>query len=170
MTDVFLPSPPALSTKSALFLAWGQLLTYDLSLTADNSSEPFDVPCNDGERGLLRMSLVREGVPGRVVFVVLQQSIISKEEGVSSDTCEFRLRAGGRSHLCLSSLFDISINTQPGTFLRVSGWDASVAEGGASCVARFIHYQSGESGVSIEGSTKRSPSSCTALPRVATIQ
>ena len=45
---MFLPSPPALSTKSALFIAWGQLLTYDISLTRDNSSEPFDVPCNDG--------------------------------------------------------------------------------------------------------------------------
>lgn len=59
---MFLSSPPTLSTKSALFVAWGQLLTYDLSLTVDNSSEPFDVPCNYGERGLLRTSLVRGGV------------------------------------------------------------------------------------------------------------
>lgn len=49
-TDVFLSSPPTMSTQSALFIAWGQLLTYDLSLTQDNSSEPFDAPCNDGER------------------------------------------------------------------------------------------------------------------------
>ncbi|CAM9145144.1 unnamed protein product [Ectocarpus sp. 8 AP-2014] len=48
MTDVFLTSPPAVSTESALFVAWGQLLTYDLSLTVDNSSEPFDIACNDG--------------------------------------------------------------------------------------------------------------------------
>ncbi|CAM9311137.1 unnamed protein product [Ectocarpus fasciculatus] len=48
MTDVFLASPPAVSTESALFVAWGQLLTYDLSLTVDNSSEPFDIACNDG--------------------------------------------------------------------------------------------------------------------------
>ena len=47
---MFLSSPPAVSTESALFIAWGQLLTYDLSLTQDNSSEPFDVPCDDGER------------------------------------------------------------------------------------------------------------------------
>ena len=37
-----------MSTKSAVFIAWGQLITYDLSLTADNSSEPFDIPCDDG--------------------------------------------------------------------------------------------------------------------------
>ncbi|CAM9150376.1 unnamed protein product [Ectocarpus sp. 12 AP-2014] len=48
MTDVFLASPPAVSTESVLFVAWGQLLTYDLSLTVDNSSEPFDIACNDG--------------------------------------------------------------------------------------------------------------------------
>lgn len=46
LSDVFLPSNPELSTKSALFIAWGQLLTYDLSLTRDNASEPFDVPCS----------------------------------------------------------------------------------------------------------------------------
>ena len=46
-TDIFLTSSAAISTKSALFVAWGQLLTYDLSLTIDNSTEPFDVPCND---------------------------------------------------------------------------------------------------------------------------
>eukprot|EP00752_Nemacystus_decipiens_P002581 g2416.t2 len=51
LTDVFLPSPPALSTKSALFVAWGQLLTYDIALTSDNSSEPFDIPCNDAVGG-----------------------------------------------------------------------------------------------------------------------
>ncbi|CAN0486709.1 unnamed protein product, partial [Laminaria digitata] len=27
---------------------WGQLLTYDLSLTTDNASEPFNIPCDDG--------------------------------------------------------------------------------------------------------------------------
>lgn len=64
MTDVFLPSPPALSTKSALFIAWGQLLTYDISLTMDNSSEPFDVPCNDGEG----VFFVRRRRPVGVIF------------------------------------------------------------------------------------------------------
>lgn len=51
MTDVFLESPPALSTMSALFIGWGQLLAFDLSLTSDNSSEPLDIDCNDGESG-----------------------------------------------------------------------------------------------------------------------
>lgn len=36
------------STKSALFVAWGQLVTFDLSLTVDNSSEAFDIECDDG--------------------------------------------------------------------------------------------------------------------------
>ena len=48
MTDVFLSSTPAMSTKSALFAAWGQLLTYDMYLNVDNSSEPFNIPCDDG--------------------------------------------------------------------------------------------------------------------------
>lgn len=47
MTDVFLASSSIISTKSALFVAWGQLLTYDLSYTMENSTEPFDIPCND---------------------------------------------------------------------------------------------------------------------------
>eukprot|EP00904_Undaria_pinnatifida_P011027 jgi/Undpi1/7054/HiC_scaffold_21.g09528.m1 len=48
MSDVFLSSTATTSTKSALFVAWGQLLTYDMSLTADNASEPFDMSCDDG--------------------------------------------------------------------------------------------------------------------------
>lgn len=51
MTEVFLSSTPATSTRSALFVAWGQLLTYDMHLNVDNSSEPFTVPCNDGVGG-----------------------------------------------------------------------------------------------------------------------
>ena len=47
MSDVFLSTTATVSTKSALFVAWGQLLTYDLSLTADNVSEPFDIGCDD---------------------------------------------------------------------------------------------------------------------------
>ena len=43
---MFLTSTASLMAKSALFVAWGQLVTYDLSLTRDNASEPFDVPCN----------------------------------------------------------------------------------------------------------------------------
>ncbi|CAM9394854.1 unnamed protein product, partial [Laminaria digitata] len=50
MTDVFLYSTATVSTKSALFVAWGQLLTYDISLTVDNVSEPFDIACDDGSR------------------------------------------------------------------------------------------------------------------------
>ena len=48
MNDVFLSSTAKVSTKSALFVAWGQLLTYDISLTVDNASDPFDVACDDG--------------------------------------------------------------------------------------------------------------------------
>lgn len=47
MSEVFLASNAAISTKSALFVAWGQLLTYDLSYTIDNTTEPFDITCND---------------------------------------------------------------------------------------------------------------------------
>eukprot|EP00903_Cladosiphon_okamuranus_P015565 g14370.t1 len=46
MTDVFLTSTASLGAKSALFVAWGQLVSYDISLISDNASEPFDVPCN----------------------------------------------------------------------------------------------------------------------------
>ena len=45
---MFLSSTAAVSSKSSLFVAWGQLLTYDLSLTSDNASEPFDIACDDG--------------------------------------------------------------------------------------------------------------------------
>lgn len=31
-----------------VFIAWGQLLSYDISLTVDNASEPFDIACDDG--------------------------------------------------------------------------------------------------------------------------
>ena len=48
MTGIFLSSTATLSTKSVVFVAWGQLLTYDLSLTIDNGSEPFDIACDDG--------------------------------------------------------------------------------------------------------------------------
>lgn len=46
LTEVVLTSTPDLETKSALFVAWGQLLAIDLALTSDNASEPFDIPCN----------------------------------------------------------------------------------------------------------------------------
>lgn len=45
---MFLASPPPSSSINAVFVAWGQLLLFDLSLTADNSSEPFAIPCDDG--------------------------------------------------------------------------------------------------------------------------
>lgn len=47
MSDIFLSTTATVSTKNALFVAWGQLLTYDLSLTVDNVSEPFDIACDD---------------------------------------------------------------------------------------------------------------------------
>eukprot|EP00904_Undaria_pinnatifida_P011028 jgi/Undpi1/7055/HiC_scaffold_21.g09529.m1 len=52
MSDVFMSSTATVSTKSALFVAWGQLLTYDMSLTVDNASEPFDIACDDGGGGV----------------------------------------------------------------------------------------------------------------------
>lgn len=48
MTDVFLSSPPSVSDMNAVSIAWGQLLLLDLSYTVDNSSEPFDIACDDG--------------------------------------------------------------------------------------------------------------------------
>ncbi|CAM9820602.1 unnamed protein product, partial [Ectocarpus sp. 4 AP-2014] len=50
MTDVFLTSTAGLSAKSSLFIAWGQLLTYDLALTVANGTESLDVPCNDADQ------------------------------------------------------------------------------------------------------------------------
>ncbi|CAB1097428.1 unnamed protein product [Ectocarpus sp. CCAP 1310/34] len=50
MTDIFLTSTAALSAKSSLFIAWGQLLTYDLALTVANETESLDVPCNDADQ------------------------------------------------------------------------------------------------------------------------
>lgn len=49
MTNIFSSSTATLSTTSALFVAWGQLLTYDISLTIDNVSEPFDIACDGGD-------------------------------------------------------------------------------------------------------------------------
>lgn len=47
MRDVFLASPPDVThSLNAIAIAWGQLLLLDLSLTMDNSSEPFDIPCD----------------------------------------------------------------------------------------------------------------------------
>lgn len=67
MSDVFLSSSSDVSTKSALFVAWGQLLVYDLSLTRDNASEPFDVPCNAvGGEGIdvwCPLGAASEGIP-----------------------------------------------------------------------------------------------------------
>ncbi|CBJ27734.1 peroxidase [Ectocarpus siliculosus] len=48
MTDVFLSSPPSVSDMNAVSIAWGQLLLLDLSYTVDNSSEPFEIACDDG--------------------------------------------------------------------------------------------------------------------------
>lgn len=48
MTDVYRSSPPSVTDMNAVSIAWGQLLLYDLSLNVDNTSEPFDIPCDDG--------------------------------------------------------------------------------------------------------------------------
>lgn len=48
MTDVFRASPPSVSHLNAVSIAWGQLLLFDLSRTVDNTSEPFNIPCDDG--------------------------------------------------------------------------------------------------------------------------
>ena len=49
MTEVFLSSPPNVSSMNAVAVAWGQLLLFDLSYTIDGS-EPFNIAC-DGEEG-----------------------------------------------------------------------------------------------------------------------
>lgn len=48
MTEVFLACPGLHSPHSALFVAWAQLISIDISLIKDNASEPFPVPCDDG--------------------------------------------------------------------------------------------------------------------------
>lgn len=48
MRHVFLASPPDVTHNlNAIAVGWGQLLLLDLSLTTDNSSEPFNIPCDD---------------------------------------------------------------------------------------------------------------------------
>lgn len=46
MSEVFLSTNDVGSPKNALFVAFGQLLTIDMSLTLPNTSEPFDIPCS----------------------------------------------------------------------------------------------------------------------------
>lgn len=46
MSEVFLSTSGIGSPKNALFVAFGQLLTIDMSLTLENASEPFGIPCN----------------------------------------------------------------------------------------------------------------------------
>lgn len=38
------------ATQNALFVAWGQLVAFDMFLNRDNETtdEAFDVPCDDG--------------------------------------------------------------------------------------------------------------------------
>lgn len=48
MRDVFLASPPDVThSLNAVAIGWGQLLLLDLSFTMDNSSEPFNILCDD---------------------------------------------------------------------------------------------------------------------------
>lgn len=51
MSEVFLPSSAVGASQSVLFVAWAQLITIDISLTVDNQSEPFPVPCDGGGDG-----------------------------------------------------------------------------------------------------------------------
>lgn len=46
MSEVFTSAAGTGSPKNALFVAFGQLLTIDMSLTLANTSEPFNIPCN----------------------------------------------------------------------------------------------------------------------------
>lgn len=48
MTEVFLSTQGNTSSHSALFVAWAQLITIDIALMNDNSSELFSVPCDNG--------------------------------------------------------------------------------------------------------------------------
>ena len=48
MSDVFLATPATSAPQSALFVAWGQLVSFDIFRNFDNASEPYDEPCSDG--------------------------------------------------------------------------------------------------------------------------
>lgn len=48
LTEVFLSTSGVGAEQSALFVAWGQLVAFDLFVNADNSSEPLDVDCDSG--------------------------------------------------------------------------------------------------------------------------
>lgn len=46
MSEVFVSTTGIGSAKNALFVAFGQLVAMDMSLNLENTSEPFDIPCN----------------------------------------------------------------------------------------------------------------------------
>lgn len=48
MSDVFLATPATSAPQSVLFVAWGQLVSFDIFRNSDNASEPYDEPCSDG--------------------------------------------------------------------------------------------------------------------------
>lgn len=52
-TEVFLSTSSVVTPQSALFVAWGQLMSFDLFLNADDAAEAFDVPCNVGAGSLV---------------------------------------------------------------------------------------------------------------------
>lgn len=48
MSEVLLATPATSAPQSALFVAWGQLVSFDIFRNSDNTSEPYDQPCSDG--------------------------------------------------------------------------------------------------------------------------
>ena len=47
-TEVFLAASSVQSERSALFVGWALLVSYDLFLNADDETLSFDIPCDDG--------------------------------------------------------------------------------------------------------------------------
>lgn len=47
-TEVFLSASSVGAPQSALFVAWAQLLCFDIFLNVDNETQSFDIPCDDG--------------------------------------------------------------------------------------------------------------------------
>ena len=45
---MFLAAASVRSPRSALFVAWSLLVSYDLFLNADDETLSFDIPCDDG--------------------------------------------------------------------------------------------------------------------------
>lgn len=48
MTEVFLSSSSVRAPQNALFVAWGQLVSFDIFLNSEDETQSFDIPCDDG--------------------------------------------------------------------------------------------------------------------------